>query len=100
MRETTPGSVGPEDEWRVMVWPRVIFTRKTGATTSVKQGRTRNPAFAADGYHLQASSVALGAGVAATTVTGIHGEPRKPFLTWALGATRKVFLPLVVRNHP
>jgi hypothetical protein len=79
---------------------RVIFTRKTGATTSVKQGRAGNPAFATDGYHLQASSAALGAGVAAATVTGIDGEPRKPLLTWALGAIRKVFLPLVVRNHP
>jgi hypothetical protein len=88
-----------------ILWYSVPVTVAPGITTAlvVQNQTTGNPAFAADGYHLTASSAARGWGVNAG-VGDIDGEPRRnpPDLGadefWAPGELKRVYLPLVLRN--
>ncbi|HOU12089.1 MAG TPA: choice-of-anchor Q domain-containing protein [Anaerolineae bacterium] len=63
-----------------------------------------DPAFAADGYHLTASSAAINKGVNADVTSDIDGELRPQDGGYDLGADEvkaefKLYLPLVLRNR-
>jgi len=67
----------------------------------VQNATTGNPAFAADGYHLTAASIAIDHGVNAGVTTDIDGEPRPMGAGYDLGADEfrfRVYLPLVLRQ--
>jgi 4-hydroxy-3-polyprenylbenzoate decarboxylase len=71
-----------------------------GRTITLPQVITRDPALAADGYHLTSGSAAIDAGVEADVTTDIDENPR-PIGRPDLGADEwgtRVYLPLVLRN--
>jgi hypothetical protein len=74
----------------------------SGTTIILSDEHTGNPAFAADGYHLNAGSAAINRGIKAGVTTDIDGQPRDAAPN--LGAdeyplTEKVYLPIVWRNQ-
>ncbi len=74
-------------------------TANTGGVITVTNAITGDPAFAADGYHLTAGSIAINAGMASEVTTDIDGDPRLGAPD--LGAdewVRRVFLPLVLKQ--
>lgn len=80
------------------------IVQESSASVSVQNEHSGDPAFAADGYHLTASSAAIGKGVDAGVAVDIDGEPRPK--APALGADEyvadrfKVHLPVVLRSAP
>lgn len=78
----------------------ITNTVTTSATVQVSGVFTGSPAFAADGYHLTAGSMAIDRGVNAGVTVDIDGDLRGG--TLGLGADelakRRIYLPLVVRN--
>jgi len=76
-----------------------------GATVTVENQHTGDPAFAADGYHLTAGSAARSKGVAAGILTDIDEQPR-PAASPDLGADQywppeelsRVYLPALLRT--
>ncbi len=71
-------------------------------TLTTYRDHSGNPAFAADGYHLTASSAAIEEGVSTDVTTDIDGDARLTGGDPDLGADefvlRHVYLPLVIRH--
>jgi predicted outer membrane repeat protein len=78
-------------------------TANTGgpATINVTNDLAGTPAFAADGYHLTAASMAVDHGVNSGVTSDIDGDPRPSGAGYDIGADEllSVYLPLVLRNY-
>jgi len=79
----------------------ITNTVATSATVQVSGAFTGSPAFAADGYHLTAGSMAIDRGMSAGVAVDIDGDAREgvPDLGADELAQRRIYLPLVVRNN-
>jgi parallel beta-helix repeat protein len=85
-----------------ILWFSTPVTVSQPAAVSAQHQYVGDPAFEADGYHLAASSAAIGKGVSAGVTKDIDGQPRplqSPDLGadeyWAPGYPKYVYLPVV-----
>jgi len=69
-----------------VLWHSNAANTGGAATFNVTNALTGTPAFAADGYHLTAASIAIDHGVNAGVTTDIDGEPRPMGAGYDLGA--------------
>jgi hypothetical protein len=73
-----------------------------GASVSLQNEYTGDPAFAVDGYHLTAGSAALDKGIDVGVNVDIDADPRPMLAGYDLGADEfvyKIYLPLTLRSH-
>jgi predicted outer membrane repeat protein len=72
-----------------------------GVNINVTNAITGTPAFAADGYHLTAASMAIDHGVNSGVTSDIDGDPRPLGAGYDIGADElfSIYLPLVLRDY-
>lgn len=85
------------------LWHANVSDRKGAGTITHSNDRSGSPAFAADGYHITASSAAIDRGVNAGVTIDIDGEPRPQKAGYDLGADEAgkipTHLPLVLKRR-
>lgn len=78
-----------------------------GGAITVTRSITGQPGFTSDGYHILSDSVAIDAGVDTDVRMDVDNQPR-PYQTadlgadeyWPPGVLKRIYLPLVLRQHP
>jgi hypothetical protein len=89
-----------------ILWHQIPITISASPTTSVMMASqvSGDPAFASDGYHLTATSAAIGHGIPAGVPADIDGQVRRaiPDLGadeyWDMPPTPRVYFPMIMKG--